>query len=233
MRMAMTSDAASAGLVRSHLEAGIAQLEREAGDRRYNTLCIRALGSAAKVLGCQEIADRAVRLLRDAPDRAFWAGMITNIELPATVPERMRTLDSVAQLEDRHPLYREDELLRRIQSCAETEKHIALCLEGRFQEARALVGSGVRLEEIGDTLAILGEFDAARSIASDPALEPLRQQGVRLVLVIELFRRGRVEEAGALLAELESAGLGAWEPIHLALGVAGREPWGEYPYPDL
>ena len=41
-----------------------------------------------------------VRLLRAAPDSAFWAGMITNIELPATVPERMRTFEPSAELED-------------------------------------------------------------------------------------------------------------------------------------
>jgi hypothetical protein len=230
--MAMPSDSASAKLVGNHLQTGIEELEKAASGGRYNTLCIRALGCAAKVLGHQAIADRAVQLLRAAPDGAFWAGVITNIELPATVPERMRTVDPPAQLEDRHPPYRADELVERIRSCASTEKHFALCLEGRFQEARALAGSGVRLEELGDALAVLGEFDAARSVASDPALEAFRQQGVRFVLVIELFRRGRVDEAGALLAELESAGLGAWERVHLALGFAGREPWGGYPFPD-
>ena len=109
---------------------------------------------------------------------------------------------------------------------------IALCLEGQFQEARSVAGSGVRLEEVGAALAVLGEFDAARSVASDPALEAFRQRGVRFVLVIELFRRGRVDEAGLLLAEFEFTGLGAWERVHLALGFAGRVPWGGYPFPD-
>lgn len=224
----MPSDAVSAKLVRSHLEVGIAELERDASEGRYNTLCIRALGSTAKVLEQNEVADRAARLLRAAPDGAFWAGVITNMELPATVSERMRTLE----LEDLHPQYREEELLGCIRSCAATEKHIALCLEGQFQKACALAGSGIRLEEVGDTLAVLGEFEAARSVARDPALEPFRQRSVLFVLVIELHRLGRVEEAGALLAELESAGLGAWERVHLALGFAGREPWRGYPYPD-
>jgi hypothetical protein len=231
-RMAMPSDTTSVRLVRSHLETGIEELERDASEGRYNTLCIRALGSAARVLGQHAVADRAVRLLRAVPDRAFWAGAITNVELPATVPERMRTVAPLVELEARHPPFRTAEIVERIRSCAATEKHFALCLDGRFQEARALAGSGVRLEEVGDTLAVLGEFDAARSVASDPALEAFRQQGVRFVLVIELFRRGRVDEAGALLAELESAGLGAWERVHLALGFADREPWGGYPFPD-
>ena len=144
----------------------------------------------------------------------------------------MRTVDPAEDSERHHPPYREDELVDRIRSCAATEKHFALCLDGQFHEARAVAVSGVRLEEVGDTLAVLGEFEAARSVAGDPALEPWRQQGVRLVLLIELFRRGRVDEAGALLAELESTGLGAWGRVHLALGFAGREPWAGYPYPD-
>jgi hypothetical protein len=154
------------------------------------------------------------------------------MELPAPVPEQMRTLEAALDLEDRHAQYLEEELVGFSRCCAATEKHFALCLEGRFQKACALAGSGIRLEEVGDTLAVLGEFDAARSVDRDPALEPFRQQGVLFVLVIELFRLGRVEEAGALLAELESAGLGAWERVHLALGFAGREPWRGYPYPD-
>jgi hypothetical protein len=158
--------------------------------------------------------------------------MQTNIELPATVPERMRTIEPIAVLEDRHPPCREHELIGRIRSCAVTEQHLALCLEGRFPEARAFAGAGLRLEEVGETLAVMGEFDMAQSVASDSALEPFRQRGVRFVLVIELFRRGRVEEAFAQLAELEASGLGVWERIHLTLGFAGREPWGGYPFPD-
>jgi hypothetical protein len=158
--------------------------------------------------------------------------MITNIEFPRTVPEELRTVDSTEKLEEHHPVYIEEDLLRQIRSSAEAEEHFALCLEGRFQEACATAGSGVRLEEVGDTLAVLGNFDEALSIARDPALERFRQRGVLLVLQIELFRRGRIEEADALLVELGSEGLGSWDRIHLALGFAGREPWGGYPYPD-
>lgn len=230
--MSMPSDTALAALVTSHLQAGMEELERAARDGRYNTMCIRALGTAATVLGQDAVADRAARLLRAAPDGAFWAGTITNIELPAMVPDRMRTIDPPEVLEKRHPPYHPDELVERIRSCAATEEHFALCLEGRFQEARALTGSGVRLEEVGDALAVLGEFAAAWSVATDPDLEAFRQRGVKFVLLIELFRRGRRDEAGQLSSEFEAAGLGAWERVHLALGFAGREPWGGYPFPD-
>ncbi len=149
--MAMSPDTVAARLVRSHLEAGIVELERDASEGRYNTMCIRAFGSAAKVLGQPEIADRALRFLHAAPDGAFLAGLLTNIELPETAPEWIRTLEPLAELEDRHPPYRQDELVERLRSDASSEKHLALCLEGRFQEARALAGTGIRLEEVGAT----------------------------------------------------------------------------------
>jgi hypothetical protein len=207
-------------------------LERKAEQAHYNTFCIRALASAAAVLEQNDIAERALRLLRAAPDGAFWEGMCANFELPKTVPEELRTINPPEKLEEQHPPYREKEIMDRIRSYARTEEHFALCLEGKFQEALSKAGSGVRLEEVGDTLAVLGEFDAALSVAREPRLDPFRQQGILLVLVIEFFRRARIEDSEKVLAGQESSGLGAWERIHLALGFASREPWGGYPYPD-
>ena len=62
--MAMPSETVPAGIVGSHLQAGIVELERAASEGHYNTMCVRTLGSAAKVLGQDEVADRAARLLR-------------------------------------------------------------------------------------------------------------------------------------------------------------------------
>jgi hypothetical protein len=41
-----------------------------------------------------------------------------------------------------------------------------------------------------------------------------------------------LDDCKTLLAELEKSGIGAWDRVFLALGFAGREPWGGYPYPD-
>ena len=151
--------------------------------------------------------------------------MITNIDLLKTVPEGLRTADPAEKLEARHPLYSEEDAIRNIRSNAETEEHFALCLEGKLQEARSKAGSGLRLEEAGDALAILGHFDEALSIARGPALELARRQGILFVLVIELFRRNRIEEPEAILSELESAGLGAGDgyiwPLRLLGGNRG------------
>lgn len=49
--MAMPSNTVSAELVRCHLQSGFEELERVASEGHYNTMCIRALGSAVKLLG--------------------------------------------------------------------------------------------------------------------------------------------------------------------------------------
>ncbi len=217
---------------RRHLIASVCELEKDAQGARYNTSCIGELANVSLVLGQRDVAERALRLLRAAPDVAFSAGMITNIELSKTVLERLRTVDPLEKLEDQYAPYREEEIVGHIRSYARTEEHLALCLEGRTEEARSTAGSGLRLEEVGVTLAVLGEFDAALSVARDPLLEHFRQRGVLLILVIEFFRRGQMEYFEAILAELESSGLGPWDRILLALGIANREPWTGYPYPD-
>ena len=84
----------------------------------------------------------------------------------------------------------------------------------------------------GETLAVLGEFDGALSVARDEALQDFRRRGVLLVLVIELFRNARFAESQALLTEWESSNFGPWRRLLLVLGFAGREPWCGYPYPD-
>jgi hypothetical protein len=226
----MPSDAAIE-LAKRHLDASIREIEEEAKAGRLNTFRIRALANASAVLGQNDVAERAVRLLRSAPDGAFWAGMIANFELPKTVPERLRTIEPSDELEKHHPPYCEKDIVGRLRSYAKTEDHFGLCLEGKVQEARSKA-VGVKLEEVGATLAVLGDFDGALSVARDPILEQFRQRGVLLVLVIEFFRRGRIEACDAILTELEASGLGAWDRIFLALGFAGREPWGGYPYPD-
>ena len=225
----MISDAANE-IARRHLDASIREIEQDAKEGRLNTSCIRALANASAVLGQNDMAERALRLLHSAPDDAFWAGMITNFDLPKIVPERLKTIKSPDEGKD-HPPYCEMDIMDRVRSYAKTEEHIRLCLEGKVQEARSKAKE-VKLEEVGETLAVLGDFDGALSVARDPLLEPFRQRGVLLVLVIEFFRRGRVEACEEMLTELEVSGLGAWDRIFLALGFAGRVPWGGYPYPD-
>lgn len=220
-------------LIRRQLKAGIEQLEREAADRYHNITHIQVLGLTAKALGHPDVCERALRLFQSAPSESFFAGILTNLKLPKAPPHWMRTIGSVEKWQGDYPLYQGETMIAYLKKSASgSDEHLALCLEGRFAEARALAGSGRQLEEVGSTLAVLGEFEIAGSVACDPALEAFRQKGVRLVLVMELFRRKRTEEATDLLGELEAEGLSAWDRILLATAFADRVPWIGYPYPD-
>lgn len=219
-------------LIDQQLSASILQLELNAKTGGLNMFSARNLADAARLLEREAIATRASRLLAEAPDEAFFAGAITNIDLPSKIPDAFRSVAPLERLEAKHPQYVEAEMRRRIEQNAETEEHFALCLKGRWQEARASAKEGVRLEEVGDTLAVLGQFDEALEISRDGALERFRQSGVLLVIAIELFRRGRLSESQAILDELGSSRFDAGIRVHLALAFAGREPWGGYPYPD-
>jgi hypothetical protein len=157
--------------------------------------------------------------------------MITNLELPNAVPDRLRNVDAPDELETRHPMYSAEAMFGRIRACAKSEEHFALCVEGKAEEAQSNA-TGLKLEEVGATLAVLGDIDSVLRVARDPRLERVRQRGILLVLIIESYRRGRIDICEAILAELESAGVSAWDRVFLALGFAGREPWGGYPYPD-
>ena len=170
MRMAMPPDALSARFVRSQLETGITSWK--VVRNRAATICSTSVPWVAPP-GC----------LGNTKLRTVPLDFCKHSPMTHSGPGRSRTLNSrrpspkgCALWERRRswrtPPYRFDKMLDRIRSSASTEKHFALCLKGR-QEARTLAASGLHLEEVGDTLAVLGEFEAARSVASDPALEAL------------------------------------------------------------
>jgi hypothetical protein len=228
----MTDNSISLMLAKQHLEAGIETLEAAARERRVNIFSLKQLGSVAAVLCQKAIADRAARLLRMLPDEEFWKGLISNFALPEKVPESMRSIPIGKDLEVEYPTYRSETVIEEIRAFSISEKHIACCLEGRFEEARLEANSGFKLEMVGSTLAVLGEFVAALEVANAVNLEPFRQQGIRFVIVLEKFRRGCFVEANSMLAESNRRELGPDARAQIALAICGRVPWIGYPYPD-
>jgi hypothetical protein len=217
---------------REQLLAAVESLEAKSARGPVNTFSARALVAATLLLGEHDLAVRAESVVRAIPDSAFGSGMITNIELPGDFAERMRRVPTREELENRHPVYDRDAKLAAIYRCAESSRHIQLCLEGNFEEAEAVAGNGVMLEEVGDTLAVLGEFDRAYTIATESKLEEFRRSGVLFVMAIELFLAGELAWSGELLDEFAAKGMDEGSRVQLALGFAGREPWRVYPYPD-
>jgi hypothetical protein len=217
---------------REQLRAAVDSLEAIAAVGPVNTFSARALVRATLLLEEHDLAQRAVAILCQIPDRAFYAGLITNMELPNDFAERMKQVPTRDELERQHPVYGRDAKLAAIYQSAESSPHIRLCLEGSYEDAEAVAGNGVKLEEVGDTLAVLGEFDRAYALATGPKMEEFRRSGVLFVLVIELFLAGDLTWSRELLAKFEATGMDEGSRVHLALGFAGREPWRVYPYPD-
>jgi hypothetical protein len=207
-------------------------LEKRSASEPVNMLSVRALEQAVWLLKEDDLAQRTEQILRRMPDRAFYAGLISNVELPNDFPDRMRRRPTRGELEQEHPIRDRDAKMAAIYRLAPSSRHIQLCLEERYDEAEAMPGDGVILEEVGNTLAVLGEFERAYAIATGSKLERSRRRGILLVLVIELFLAGEGLWSRELLAELEAGGLDEWSRVHLALGFVGREPWRVYPFVD-
>jgi len=113
----------------------------------------------------------------------------------------MRTIGSSEEWKDHFPPYQEKEIVERIQIISDHRGTPRSLPRRKVQGSPHQSWVGRELEEVGDTLAIFGEFDNALSIACDSTLEAFRQQGLWLVLVIELFRRRRIEEVTTFLME--------------------------------
>ena len=89
------------------VEQAVSDLESDAKQGRYAPMPTKFAGSVAQLLGREDIALRCSKLLGDAPDSAFWYGVLTNIVLPEAVPPQMRSIPTLAELEEAFPPYSE------------------------------------------------------------------------------------------------------------------------------
>ena len=204
------------------VEQAVSDLESDAKQGRYAPMPTKFAGSVAQLLGREDIALRCSKLLGDAPDSAFWYGVLTNIVLPEAVPPQMRSIPTLAELEEAFPPYSESRVVAYIQQCAESEQYLALALERRYKEAFDHAKSDVQVQEIALTQAVLGDMEAAMDSAASRVSSEDRRFGVFLVLTVELFRRGRVEEAHR---QLGRAGFWASEWVERRpVGLGDRRP---------
>jgi hypothetical protein len=204
-------------IVEKQLETAVVQLERAAETQHFNTLCISHTGGVCRLLGREDLARRAELLLQQAARQRLFV-------LP---------LASLEELEKRHAIYSPDVTLQYIRQNAVSEHTVEVCLNGLLvaDEARDL--SGYELEMAANTFAVLGKLEAAAFLARQET-DPARTLGMLSVLAIESWRCHQIENAEALVDEIDVklSGPDPWMRSILALGLSGREPWAGYPYPD-
>jgi hypothetical protein len=215
----MTPAVLAEQLARQMLESGVSQWEK-IDESNLNIFSIHDLAGAARLLSEEDLCLRAAHLLPKAPLNPF--------RLPGNF-KQFRKVPPLRELKKRYPTYDKSLILS---SVYKPSPHIVACLEGRYEDAVSQTHKELDLEEVGATLAIMGEFEWALRVAGDEKLPAFRQRGVLMVLVIEMFRYGRLDQFQEIFAEFEASGIGPDMCTWLARGFMGRLPWVGYPYPD-
>lgn len=210
------------------LERAATWFEGELAQQRWHTMLATKVGALAVLASDTRSRDVAQRILRDAPDAAFWAGAITNIPITQLRRRIRRELTSTTDAEKMFPVY-DASVVDRVKRFYGA--HVSLVLEGRIQEAWEHATSDLAKEEHLETCALVG--DNARVVELHEGLPPIRQDGPVMVACIESFRRDDEVTSRAMLdLLLQRRPHDCWMWIHLATGFLGRVPWDGYPFPD-
>lgn len=208
-----------------HRTASWLAAERRGG--RYHTMIASNVGGLARESGFATVERVARTVLTEAPDAAFSAGVITNMD-PAAFIER--ELPDAARVDAHCPRYEGsivDDYVRRM-----TEPHIAGVLAGALDDAARAIVEPLDAEEYAATCAVAGHLDEAERFIDRDAYPDDRRIIPRMVLCVEAFLRGDTPRAAAALARVCDDDDDPWCWIQLAAGLLGRVPWGGYPYPD-
>lgn len=194
------------------------------GERVWH--CLGDLAIVAMLLDESEMFTRLFDLMQNAPEEYRW----------------LKRSFQQEQVEKSFPIYQESTIVEMIRKCAKSESHLALALERQYSDAISIAKSEGNsesermLEEIASMQALFGDFGKALGTIETQVTPQFRQRGALLVLVIELFRNGRFEQARTILHKLESSNQDVWnragENFHIAMSLIGRLPWQGYPFPD-
>jgi hypothetical protein len=218
------------------IEKCLNAFEQPMGSWYYEYFDIGAVGSAARLLGNEEHVEQAFRLFeRGVPFR------VKGVLKIGPVYERLRSIPTLIELEKQYPDWRKFDVLEYVRLLGNSEVHIALSLEQRYEEAYDIARIGGyaeeiarRVEEIAITQAILGDFDLALSSIKERVQPDFRQRDTSFLVMLELFRQGHFEWANKTLNDFnfKDDKSGLYDRIQLAISLLGRRPWPGYPYPD-
>lgn len=200
-------------------------LEAELRDGHWHTMPARKLCGLSLLASHKRGLAISERVLRDAPDEAFSAAMITNIDRKRFVRREPPTTDEI----DRDfPVYGPS-VLEHVQRFSDA--HVRRVLEGQLDEAWAHASSDLYKEEHLATCALVGDF--GRTVEMLVHLPPDRQAGPLMVACVESFLLDDLGTSRAVLDRLNALRpRDYWMWIHLTSGFLGRVPWGGYPFPD-
>jgi len=203
------------------LEELISAFEVAATNNHFNWYCMQHAVTLSRIMGQEDLIPR-ISLLWDEATKRFGKS-----EQPKWGLGEKEPLEKVLGFLKEYPKDTLPFLVGKIKN----EPHIALCLEGKYEEAFKCAANDLALEDIAATQAVLGDFtDAQETIKKIKTRNSAKDMLV--VFIVEKYRRNEMKDVFTLLQELRDRQIDLWEYIHLAFGFAGYEPWGGYPYAD-
>jgi hypothetical protein len=196
----------------------------------FDIFAARQADEAAQLLGFGTLARRISALRAGQTLGDTLRGAITSIVLTeerAREPVPRPTLEEIAR---KYPVYDElylpDVLARR---GAAGSPHLLACATGNY--ARAMTAANSELDEVEIALSRIVQGDLDEAQRAIDRFGPERRSNFVLVWAIELCRRNVFDRMQIVAEELVASPFVSDLPT-LALGIAGRVPWLDYPYPD-
>lgn len=203
------------------LEEVVSAFEVAASNNHFNWYCMQHAVTLSRIMSREDLIPRISALWDEATKR------FGKSEQPKWGLGEKEPLEKALRFLKEYP---KDTLPYQVRQ-VKNEPHLALCLDGKYEEALKYAVNDLALEDISATQAVLGDFnDAYETLKKIKTRHSARDMLV--VFIVEKFRRNEMEDVLALLDELRVKQIDLWEYVHLAFGFAGYEPWGGYPYAD-
>ncbi|MDB5329416.1 MAG: hypothetical protein JWP03_567 [Phycisphaerales bacterium] len=223
--LAMPSAIARAEVDRQ-IEDVVVELEAASAQGRVNIFLIRMAGGVAALVGRHDLTTRLGAIISGMTVEDLLCGSITNID-PKTVdtnrPLKLPSLDAAGR---QHPECDDDSIIERMKT--QVDVHVQLCLNGDVDSAKQAASSPLALEDIGCTLAVMGQFDRANDFIDAQKVDAGMKSQVRFVILLEKCRR----ELPGFIEAVRQARHKGYEQLHVILALTGRLPWTGYPLSD-
>lgn len=194
---------------------------------RLNVFQLQHAGGIAGLLGRPDLAARLGVLTSRFTLGDVLGGALTNIDLATVDLARPCSAWSSDDAARHHPACDDASVLQRMAS--EPTDHVRLCLAGDVDGAARAARDRLSAEDVGATLAALGQFDRATAfVDAHPAADDRARAHVRFIVLLETCRRAPAGFGGAI-RRAQPAG---FDRLHVIAALAQRLPWPGYPYSD-
>jgi len=194
----------------------------------FNYRLVTETAALCALLGYNDLAKQFAEIALQMPDFDPFENAITNIDVHEIDVDKFRRVCTVEEVEQSSPLYSDADLMGDLHRLAETEIHLKLSLEGDIDGAARAASGELALEEIAATLAVQGQFERALEFIDSQPVSDFRRSSLRFLVLIEKCRK----QTPGFASELQQTPLAVEGRRIIVLALAGRRPWGGYPFPE-